>query len=63
MTSESDEQRDAAEESKRKFREALERKKQQSSQPRGSGQRSGGGRVGQAHGPVSHQREFRRKSG
>mgnify|MGYP003537164212 FL=1 len=62
MTSEEDVQREAAEETKRKFREALERKKQQNTQPRGSGQRGKGGQVGQAHGPVSHQREFRRKS-
>lgn len=53
----------AAEESKRKFREALDRKKQQQAQPRGKSKRDEGGQQGQTHGPASHQREFRRKSG
>jgi hypothetical protein len=52
----------AALESKRKFREALDRKKQQSSSPSAGSRKKSGG-VNQAHGPVSHQREFRRKSG
>ncbi len=59
----SETQLSAAEESKRKFREALEKKKQQQSQPRGKSKRDDGGQQGQTHGPASHQREFRRKSG
>jgi len=48
-------------ETKRKFREALERKKARSS---GAAEhRDGGGKKPRAHGPVEHRREFRRKSG
>ena len=48
-------------ETKRKFREALERKKARSS---GAAEhRDGGGKKPHAHGPVEHRREFRRKSG
>jgi len=46
---------------KRKFREALERKKAQSSN--GSAHREGGPKQPRAHGPVENRREFRRKSG
>ena len=47
---------------KRKFREALERKKAKAA---GSSDRKDGGGAKQprAHGPVEHRREFRRKSG
>ena len=48
---------------KRKFREALERKKAKSA---GGGDHKDAATKGQragAHGPVEHRREFRRKSG
>lgn len=48
-------------ENKRKFREALERKKAAS--PGGSAPKNGGGKQSRAHGPVESRREFRRKSG
>jgi hypothetical protein len=48
-------------ETKRKFREALERKKANSSG--GSAHRDGGAKQNRAHGPVENRREFRRKSG
>ena len=46
---------------KRKFREALDRKKAKSSG--GSGHKDGGDKQARAHGPVESRREFRRKSG
>ena len=48
---------------KRKFKEALERKKAQSAG--GSDHKDGGtkGPKARAHGPVENRREFRRKSG
>ncbi|MEH3143464.1 MAG: DUF5302 domain-containing protein [Mycobacterium kyogaense] len=46
---------------KRKFREALERKKAQAGG--GSAHRDGGTKQPRAHGPVENRREFRRKSG
>ncbi|KKF00678.1 DUF5302 domain-containing protein [Mycolicibacterium obuense] len=48
-------------ENKRKFREALERKKAQAAG--GSSHRDGGTKQPRAHGPVENRREFRRKSG
>jgi Family of unknown function (DUF5302) len=46
---------------KRKFREALERKNAKSG---GSADhKDGGAKQPRAHGPVEHRREFRRKSG
>ena len=57
-----DETASAAEETKRKFREALERKKAQS-HGTGTDHRDGEGAIHSAHGPAGHQREFRRKSG
>ena len=47
-------------ENKRKFREALDRKKAQSAG--GSDHKDGGGKQSRAHGPVESRREFRRKS-
>lgn len=48
-------------ETKRKFREALERKKAKSAN--GSEHRDGAGpKQPRAHGPVENRREFRRKS-
>ncbi|GAT08006.1 DUF5302 domain-containing protein [Mycolicibacterium novocastrense] len=46
---------------KRKFREALERKKAKSAG--GGNHKDGGAKQSRAHGPVEHRREFRRKSG
>ncbi|MCV7100698.1 DUF5302 domain-containing protein [Mycobacterium palustre] len=46
---------------KRKFREALDRKNAKSSG--GSDHKDGGDKQPRAHGPVESRREFRRKSG
>lgn len=46
---------------KRKFREALERKKAQTAG--GAAHKDGGAKQPRAHGPVENRREFRRKSG
>jgi hypothetical protein len=46
---------------KRKFREALERKNSKSSG--GSDHKDGGAKQPRAHGPQESRREFRRKSG
>jgi Family of unknown function (DUF5302) len=46
---------------KRKFREALERKKAHGAG--GAAHKDGAARQPKAHGPVEHRREFRRKSG
>jgi hypothetical protein len=48
-------------ENKRKFREALDRKKAKSSSA--SSHKDGGAKQPRAHGPVENRREFRRKSG
>lgn len=48
-------------ETKRKFREALERKK--ANQGGGAGRSGGGGKQSHAHGPAEQRRTFRRKSG
>ena len=47
-------------ETKRKFREALDRKKAKATG--GSDHKDGGGSQSRAHGPVESRREFRRKS-
>jgi len=52
---------DPADDTKRKFREALERKKAKSGG--GAGRTDAGGKQVQAHGPLANRREFRRKSG
>jgi hypothetical protein len=49
-------------ETKRKFREALERKQQARGDGQGQGARDGG-KVSGAHGPAGSRRNFRRKSG
>jgi hypothetical protein len=49
-------------ETKRKFREALERKHQAHSDSQGQGNRDGG-KINGAHGPAASRRNFRRKSG
>jgi Family of unknown function (DUF5302) len=49
-------------ETKRKFREALERKHQAHNEGQGKGNRDGG-KINGAHGPAASRRNFRRKSG
>jgi hypothetical protein len=49
-------------ETKRKFREALERKHQAHNDGQGQGGRDGG-KINGAHGPAASRRNFRRKSG
>lgn len=56
-----DEQPDPNEDTKRKFREALERKKAKGGG--GASHADAGGKQAHAHGPVANRREFRRKSG
>ena len=51
----------AADENKRKFREALERKKAKSAG--GSNHQDAGAKQSRSHGPAESRREFRRKSG
>ncbi|NDJ88176.1 DUF5302 domain-containing protein [Mycolicibacter kumamotonensis] len=51
----------AADENKRKFREALERKKAKSAG--GSAHKDAGAKQARSHGPLESRREFRRKSG
>ena len=48
-------------ETKKKFREALERKNAKAAS--GSDHKDGGNKQPKAHGPVEGRREFRRKSG
>lgn len=52
----------ASDETKRKFREALEKKKQQASQ-RGEAHLDGESNIHGTHGKIETKREFRRKSG
>jgi hypothetical protein len=52
---------EADDETKRKFREALERKNARSSQS--AAHKDGGSKQPRAHGPAEQRREFRRKSG
>jgi hypothetical protein len=49
-------------ETKRKFREALERKQQAHTDGQGQGGRDGS-KINSAHGPAAARRNFRRKSG
>ncbi|MEU0521205.1 DUF5302 domain-containing protein [Streptosporangium sp. NPDC006007] len=48
---------------KRKFREALERKKLAQAELGGGGKGKGSSKIHGAHGPVGGKRSFRRKSG
>jgi hypothetical protein len=48
---------------KRKFREALERKRDQQAAKKAGNQGKDSSRVHGAHGPAKSQRQFRRKSG
>lgn len=52
---------DSSDDTKRKFREALERKNAKSAG--GSDHKDTGNKQPRAHGPVENRREFRRKSG
>lgn len=52
---------DPSDETKRKFREALERKKNAAA--KGESHLTGGSAIHGAHGPADHRRDFRRKSG
>jgi hypothetical protein len=58
---EEDSEKSTADDAKAKFREALERKKQ--NQQQRPGYLGGGSAVQSAHGKVGGKREFRRKSG
>lgn len=51
----------AADDNKRKFREALERKNAKAAG--GSDHKDAGAKQSRSHGPVESRREFRRKSG
>jgi hypothetical protein len=51
----------ADDDTKRRFREALERKKARSSGA--ADHKDGGAKQPRTHGPAEHRREFRRKSG
>ncbi|MCH9642537.1 MAG: DUF5302 domain-containing protein [Actinomycetia bacterium] len=51
----------SGDDTKRQFREALERKKSKS--VAGSAHKDGGAKQPRTHGPVENRREFRRKSG
>jgi hypothetical protein len=53
---------DDLDETKRKFREALERKHQAHNEGQDKGGRDGG-KISGAHGPAASRRNFRRKSG
>jgi hypothetical protein len=61
QTSKSSKPSSSEDETKRKFREALDRKMAKGSS--GSDHKDGGGKQSRAHGPVESRREFRRKSG
>ena len=61
MTSDEQSTTGPSEETKRKFREALERK--QAHARSGASHENGGGKNQHAHGPAANKRTFRRKSG
>ncbi|WP_173922114.1 DUF5302 domain-containing protein [Agromyces sp. Marseille-P2726] len=63
MTSDEQKATGPSEETKRKFREALERKNTAAKQREGESHLDGGSSAQGTHGPVDHKREFRRKSG
>jgi hypothetical protein len=63
MASEESEQTGPDDDAKRKFREALERKRGKQSAERSSGQGKSSTGVSHAHGPAKSRRQFRRKSG
>jgi hypothetical protein len=61
-TAETEQGSPGIDDTKRKFREALERKNQAHSEGQGRGGRDGG-KINGAHGPAASRRSFRRKSG
>ena len=63
MTSDEQSTAGPSEETKRKFREALDRKNKASKQREGESHLDGGGGAQHTQGPADHKREFRRKSG
>jgi uncharacterized protein DUF5302 len=60
---ESESTRPDEDDAKRKFREALERKRGQQAAKKGEGKGKDSSRLHGAHGPAKSQRQFRRKSG
>jgi hypothetical protein len=52
-----------AEETKRKFQEALARKNAKDAERHADGDGSGSAKIGSSHGPMANQRNYRRKSG
>ncbi|HEV2639131.1 MAG TPA: DUF5302 domain-containing protein [Actinocrinis sp.] len=52
-----------AELTKRKFQEALARKHAKEAERHADGDGSGSAKVGNSHGPMANQRNYRRKSG
>jgi uncharacterized protein DUF5302 len=63
MTSAEPEPEGAEDDVKRKFREALDRKRSQQADKAASDDGKDASRIHGTHGPASHKREFRRKSG
>lgn len=63
MTSDEQSSTGPSEETKRKFREALERKNASAKQREGDPHLDGSGQASHSQGPAEHKREFRRKSG
>lgn len=63
MTSDEQSTTGPSEETKRKFREALDRKNKAARQREGESHLDGGGGAQHSQGPAEHKREFRRKSG
>ena len=53
----------SADEVKRKFREALERKRERNAEPNTGRGGKNAGKVSGVHGPAASRRSFRRKSG
>jgi hypothetical protein len=63
MTSDEQSSTGPSEATKRKFREALERKNASAKQRDGEAHLQGEGQARHSQGPAEHKREFRRKSG
>jgi hypothetical protein len=63
MTSDEQSTTGPSEETKRKFREALDRKNAAARRREGESHLDGGGSARHSQGPADHKREFRRKSG
>lgn len=57
------EQAEQEDDVKRRFREALERKRNPHGDAHGGGGGKNSSKIRGAHGPASHQKSFRRKSG